>query len=402
MPKYRFPKGFLWGAATASHQVEGNNHNNWTEWERSSKRREDLEASGELSKYGLDNFISGRGPDQFSLYTEDFALARQLGHTATRISIEWSRIEPEKGVFNQQAIEHYRDVIKTIRDNGMEPFVTMYHWPVPLWFDKKGGWLAKDAVKDFESYATCLTESLGDQVTYWLTINEPEIFTLYSYYKGEWPPQTRSLTKSLRVFLTLSRAHIAAYQVIKTRQPESQVGIAKNNTYFEAGTLLDWPYKIVCEMVWNHHFLKRIARHQDFIGLNHYFHHRFFFGARRNADQHVSDLGWELYPESIYRVLVDLKRYKKPIFITEHGLADAGDVNRAWFLGESLKQVHRAIAKGVDVRGYLHWTLIDNFEWALGYRARFGLVAVNNKTLKRTPRPSAFLYKEIIKKNGLD
>ncbi len=397
---FKFPDGFLWGASTASHQVEGNNKNNWSEWENSPKRLKQLEQSEEIQKYGIDNFISGQGANHFELYDQDFALAKSLGHTATRISIEWSRIEPEEGQLDHEAIKHYQDVVKSMRAYGLEPVVTIYHWPVPIWFDSDGGWLNRKAVDRFANYAEIVVKSLPE-VKYWLTINEPEIFSSSSYLAGNWPPQKKSLSAYLRVFHRLIVAHKESYRRIKTINPETMVGIAKNNVFFEAGTFLDKPITALADWWWNKYFLNKIRNHQDFIGLNHYFHHRFFFGKKMNANKTVSDMGWELYPEAIYFVLKGLRQYDKPIIITENGLADKEDKHRAWFITESLKQVHRAISENVDVRGYLHWSLMDNFEWAEGYWPCFGLIEIDYQNLDRIPRPSAYIYKKICVDNAI-
>jgi len=181
---YIFPKDFYWGAATASHQVEGNNHNDWSEWEKSEKRIQDLKKSGLFDKYGQDNFISGRGADHYNKYKEDFKLAKELGHNATRFSIEWSRIEPKEGKFDQKAIDHYKDVIKTLKELDIEPFVTLWHWPIPIWLRDKGGLESSEIPKYFVRYAKKVVEALGDDVKFWITLNEPLVNTSISYVQG--------------------------------------------------------------------------------------------------------------------------------------------------------------------------------------------------------------------------
>jgi len=401
-----FPTGFFWGASTSAHQVEGNLCNNWTEWERSAKRKQFLHDQGHIDKHGYENFLSDVACDHYTRYKEDFALAKELGHMAHRFSIEWSRIEPEEGVFNEFELEHYKDVIKTLRQHGMEPFVTLYHWPIPLWLDKQGGWKHKKSVGYFNRYVEKVVSYLKDDVTFWITLNEPTIISALSHQQGIWPPEEKNILSYLRVKRRLIVAHKVAYQTIKTINHKSQVGIAHNMQFIEPAN--HKPLNLILSKLanwWsNTFFLNQIKPHQDFIGVNHYFHHRIngSLFTPDNENKKTSDLGWELYPEAMYHVLMIAKRYNKPIYITENGLADRTDEKRPWFLVESLKQVHRAIQDGADVRGYLHWSFMDNFEWAEGFWPRFGLVEIDYETLERKPRPSAYLYREIIRKNGID
>ncbi len=404
MAKLEFPKGFLWGASTAAHQVEGGAHNNWSEWEKSPARIAQLERDGLIAKYGRGNFISGAACDHYHRYSEDFALARQLGHNATRISIEWSRVEPEEGKFDVVAIEHYRDVIASIRENGMEPFVTLWHWTVPLWFRDKHEFERRGNVHYFVRFAERMARELPD-VTFWLTLNEPAVYASGHYLRGEKPPQKHDPFLMLAVYENLIRAHRAAYRAIKTARPAAQVGIAKNQIYYEAHNGRAWNrfLKRAADWAWNFYFLDHIKDAQDFIGLNHYFHNRIdgWFGKNKNA--RVSDMGWELYPEAIYRVLLGLKKYGVPIYVTENGLADARDAQREWFLRETLANVHRAMGEGgVDVRGYLHWSLTDNFELQQGFWPRFGLIEIDYVTQARRPRPSALFYKKVCEGNGVE
>ena len=401
--KSEFPKNFLWGAATSAYQVEGGQKNNWSQWETSEERIKNLELRGEIKKHGLDNFISGRACDHYHQYKEDFRLAKELGHNATRISIEWSRIEPEEGKFNQKEIEHYRDVLKTLRQLKIEPFVTIYHWPIPLWLRDKGGLESRKFSEYFAQYAEKLAKEYKDLVKFWITINEPEVLTSSSYLQGVWPPQKKNIFLAIKVYKNLIQAHKLAYDKIKKIAPGSQIGIAKNNAYYEAANKN--PVNILLKRAADHYlnfwFLDQIKNHQDFIGLNHYFHNRINWGFNKNQGIKISDYGWSLSPQAIYHVLSDLKKYHKPIYITENGLADAKDKYRAWFIEETLKNVWLAIKDDADVRGYLHWSLMDNFEWSAGFWPRFGLIEIDYKTLKRTPHPSALVYKKIIESNSI-
>lgn len=403
--RLEFPKGFLWGASTAAHQVEGHTHNNWSEWEKSPSRLAQLERDGLIVKYGRENFISGVACDHYHRHQEDFALARSLGHNATRISIEWSRVEPEEGKFDAAAIAHYRDVIAAIRANGMEPFVTLWHWTVPLWFRDKHEFEKRGNVRFFARFAEKMAREFGDDVKFWITLNEPEVYVSGHYLRGVKPPQKKDPFLTFVVYENLIHAHRAVYRAIKAARPEAQVGIAKNQIYYEAyrGRVWNRALKCAADWIWNFYFLDNIKGAQDFIGLNHYFHNRIDGWFGKNENTRVSDMGWELYPEAIYHVLLGLKKYRVPVYVTENGLADAHDAQREWFLRETLANMHRAMNEGgVDVRGYLHWSLMDNFEWQQGFWPRFGLIEIDYATQARKPRPSALAYKKICEENAVE
>ena len=275
---------------------------------------------------------------------------------------------------------------------------------MPVWFARKGGFEKNGNIKYFVRFCEYVTKEFKDDVTFWITLNEPEIYTTSSYLKGVWPPQKKNLISYLLVIKNLIKVHRESYRIIKKIEPSAQIGIAKNNIYFEAyqNKINNWILKKFIDWWWNFYFLNRIKNCQDFIGLNHYFHNRIKnlkFG--QNENKKVSDMGWELHPEAIYYVLKDLKKYNKPVYITENGLADTKDENREWFIKESLKNIHKSISEGVDVRGYFYWSLLDNFEWDKGFWPRFGLVEIDYKTLKRKPRPSSKIYGEIVNREEL-
>ena len=399
---FKFPKDFLWGAATSAHQVEGSNHNDWTEWEKENAARLSKKNEG---KYPPENFISGRACDHYSRYEEDFDLAKKLGHNTHRFSIEWARIEPEEGKFSELEIEHYRSVIRALRARGLEPFVTLWHWTMPTWFVEIGAFEKRANIEYFARFCQRIVKKFSGEVTFWITINEPEIYAGNSYLKGVWPPQNKNFISYIKVLTNLIKSHKNIYEIIKKYDSKAQIGITKNNIYFEAyqNKIGNRILKKFIDWWWNFYFLNRIKKYQDFIGLNHYFHNRIKnFKFNQNENKKISDMGWELYPESIYYVLRSLKRYNQPIYITENGLADAEDKNREWFIKESLKNIHKAISEGVDVRGYLYWSLLDNFEWDKGFWPRFGLVEINYRTLERRIRPSAWEYKKIIEANSIE
>jgi len=408
-----FPKSFLWGASTSAHQVEGGNINDWSEWEKENAERlargsgdywEDWQQEKFPEMFDENNYISGDASDHYNRYEEDIALMKELNMTAYRFSIEWSRIEPSEGEFNNDAINHYKNVIKSLKKNGIEPFVTLWHWTIPLWLRDKGGINAKNIERYFSKYTEVMVNAFRDDVKYWITINEPLIYSGNGYLKGVWPPGKKNIAKYLSAFQNLVNMHRESYKVIKGISPSAEVGIAKHNIYFEAygDKLFNRFLKRVADWWWNYRFLNLIEDTSDFIGLNHYFHNIVNNGFNKNENIKESDLGWELYPKGIYYVLLGLKKYNKPIYIAENGLADADDENRYWYLKESLINVHKAIEKGVDVRGYMHWSLLDNFEWDKGFWPRFGLIKVDySDNLKRNIRKSARGYATIIESNGL-
>lgn len=417
MEQRKFPKNFLWGAATSSHQVEGGNHNDWSEWELVNAERLAREAEskfGNLSSWSMireqatrpENYISGVACDHYHRFCEDFDIAKSLGHNAHRFSIEWSRIEPEEGKFNKQEVEHYREVIAALRERGMEPFVTLWHWTLPLWVRDKGGVESKEFSLYFERYVRYTVGKLKDDVTFWMTFNEPTSVIGMSYAKGEWPPQKKSLLSAWRVYHTLAKAHNAGYRAIHEVSPHAQVGFGNILSYIEpdrAESSLDSFVADTANFFANQYFFKLTDRKShDYIAIQNYFHNRVAFPwHNKNKNEKISDMGWELYPESLYVLLKKWGKLKKPIYITEHGLADARDSERAWYIQEAVRNIRHALEDGVDVRGYFHWSLMDNFEWDKGFWPRFGLVEVNRKTLERTIRSSAWEYKKIIEQTDV-
>ncbi|MBI2096823.1 MAG: glycoside hydrolase family 1 protein [Candidatus Sungbacteria bacterium] len=405
--KFQFPKGFLWGAATSAHQVEGGNHNDWTEWEKSPKRIAELKTRG----LNPDDYISGKACDHYNRFREDFDIAKSLGHNAHRFSIEWSRIEPEEGKFDEKEIEHYRQVLLALKERGLEPVVTLYHYTLPLWFVRKGGWLNSHAPMMFLNYVSKLADEYGSIVKIWVTQNEPETVARESYLIGWRPPHKTSFLSARRCLHILLEAHKLAYDVIKKVDLDSQIGIAETLVYFDLykNTLLN---KLTLKLIkwWrNNPLFSEFIKYSDFVGLEYYYHTRVRFnpftskwGIQFNENKKISDMGWELFPQGLLPILVEMKKFDKPVYILEHGLADAKDQNRSWYIKESLKFIAQAMQKGVDVRGYFHWSLLDNFEWQGGFGRRFGLVEINYKTFEREIRPSALEYKKIITLNSIE
>lgn len=407
----RFPEGFYFGAATSSHQVEGGCLNDWSEWEKrnASRLAEEHIAGGPGSKLPQsaggeipENYISGKAVDHYNRYEEDFSLAAEIGLNAYRFSVEWSRIEPDEGIWDEEEIKHYSDMISSLRKKNIEPFVTVWHWTLPLWLAKTGGIMNPRFPYLFSRYASKLAVSFGDDVKFYITVNEPEIYSLNSYMLGKWPPQKRGIISYFRAVNILIKAHRLAYREIKKEIPESSIGPACNMTFFESGGgFTNRVAVLAAEYFWNRYFMDRVKGDTDFIGVNYYFHNRIRYGLNKNQNEKVSDMGWELYPQGIGPVIEKLKSYGLPVYITESGLADAEERYRGWLIGETLKEIYYSIQAGADVRGYFHWSLMDNFEWDKGFWPKFGLISVDRNTMKRSIRGSAKIYSSIIKK-GLD
>ena len=411
----KFPEKFYWGASTSAHQVEGSNHNDWSEWERGNATRLARESAGhfghlpswEFSRREAEepkNYLSGTACDHFNRFEEDFSLASSLGHNAHRFGIEWSRVEPEEGVFDTEVLQHYLSVILSLRKHGMEPFVTLWHWTLPIWLAEKGGIAHPDFPLYFERYTETVVKALGREVKFWVTLNEPELLTSHAYMAGKWPPQKKNLLTFYRALKNLINAHKLAYHTIKKYDTDCEIGIAKHEVVFEMArnTIINRTLKKIAHSLTNRWLLDRIKDHQDFIGLNFYNRNVIDNGFKKNPNKRVTDFGWEFHPESLFQALMDLKRYNKPIFITENGIADAKDSMREEWIRKSLIALHRAMTHGADVRGYLHWSLLDNFEWDKGYWLRFGLISVDRTTQKRTPRPSAYFYADICRSNQIE
>jgi len=407
-----FPKQFYWGASTSAHQVEGGLHNQWTVWELENARALAEKAkyqSKYLPKWGAvqaeaedpANYISGHAVDHYNRYEKDFAALKKLNMNAFRFSIEWSRVEPEEGHWNAEAIAHYRKYLQALKEKDIEPFVTLWHWTVPVWFAEKGGFEKRRNIKYFVRFADKILQELGTDFGYVITLNEPEVYADQSYHRGVWPPQRQSKLLAGKVYLNMMSAHKKIYKIAHQFSNKFVVGIAKNCAHIYSGddAFLTRHVSALAKFGAHSFWLGRPKKHLDFIGLNYYFTDRFYGYRVHNPNEKLSDLGWDMQPQNIEFVLEELyRRYKLPIIITENGLADRGDEYRKWWITQTLQAMAKALRKGVDLRGYLHWSLLDNFEWASGFWPRFGLLAVDRATMKRTARPSAVWFAGMLAK----
>lgn len=396
----KFPSDFLWGAATSSYQVEGDNfHSDWWAWEKAAGK----EPSGKACRH-------------YELFEQDFDLARGLGHNAHRLSIEWARVEPEEGRFSEEGLRHYAAVLRALRCRGIEPIVTLHHFTNPQWFSRMGGWESKRAVALFLRYCDVVVRAMAGQVRYWITINEPTIFFSHAYFFGAWPPQGRSFFRALVVHDHMARAHIETYRLIhriykEVVLPRPAVSISQHISAVVPcrQNLRDRVAARLRDYWHNFEFLDIITRAKalDFIGLNYYSRNLAHVSGWWPGDLLMqtctqgdhplekNSLGWDIYPEGLCQVLVKLKRYGLPVMITENGICTADDAQRWKFIAAHLHQVALAMDQGVNVTGYLYWSLLDNFEWDKGFGPRFGLVEVDYRTFQRTVRPSAVQFSRV-------
>ena len=417
---FHFPKGFLWGTATASHQVEGNNtNNNWHAWE---------EAGHTVHKSGLAaDWWGGR-------WWEDFDRAAETGQNAHRFSIEWSRIQPTPDTWDEEAIEKYRAMLRGLKERNMTALVSLHHFTDPLWVTEKGGWETEAIVLLFERYVRKVVDAFKEYVTLWCTINEPNVYALSGYVQGAFPPEKKNLRLSMRVLGNMIRGHAAAYRAIHELQPEARVGYALHyrpmvprlkwspldrlmrNIRYD-GLNMGFPSAVstgVMRSPIGNQNIPEAKGTQDYLGLNYYSVDTVWFdlfkpgelfsnsGYPKDAD--MSDTNFLAnIPEGIYNSIkwIDHTYPHLPIIITENGVEDFDDHMRPRYIAQHLHQVWRACNFNWPVKGYFHWSLVDNFEWECGWTQRFGLWGLDIDTQKRIRRPSVDFYAEICKENGI-
>lgn len=406
-----FPKKFLWGAATSAHQVEGGLVNQWTTWELEHAKRLSVQAPhqfGDIDSWPRikkeatrpDNYVSGRGVDHYHRYEEDFAILKSLNMNAFRFCIEWARIEPQEGAWDAAAIAHYRTYLRTLKKMGITPVVTLFHFTLPEWFAAKGGFEKRRNIKYFVYYVEKVLSELGRDIEWIVTINEPTVYAGESYLEGHWPPNKARKRDMLRVLYNLVAAHKKVYKLTRARK-KWKVSMAHHLIYCYPGddAILSRASARVANYLLNTWVLRRVRRHSDYLAINYYFARRIYGYRAHDPYLKVSDLGWDMQPDKLQYLLEDVaERYRLPIMITENGLADGADSQRQWWLTETIKAMHEALKRDIKLIGYLHWSLLDNFEWDKGYWPKFGLVAVDRQTMARTVRPSARWFGAVIKK----
>ncbi len=411
----RFPPDFLFGVATSSHQVEGGNANNdWWAFEREPGRI----AGGHRS---------GRACDFWNRYADDAALMRSLGFQAHRLSVEWSRVEPERGRFSEEALDRYRSILRAHRKAGLRTFVTLHHFTLPRWVAESGSLMAEANQRAFEEYAARTVRELRGLVDAWSTINEPAVWAYMGFAGGEFPPGQKNLRLWGEAMAAILKAHEAAYRAAKAEDPNTPAGLVHNVPVFRAGHRWD-PGDLLAARLADGFFNRPVLRaletgvirgpripkervpgldgSTDFLGVNYY--HRIWVNWWRVRTPHfgapgerLSQMGWASWPDGLLAALRRCAPLGKPLYVTENGIATEDDAWRTGFLRDHLRKVAEARAEGLDVRGYFHWSYIDNFEWSRGWGPRFGLVGFDPETLERKPKESARFYGEVIRNRGL-
>ena len=369
---------FLWGAATSAHQVEGGNDaNDWHDWETAT-------ATTCVEP-------SGRACDHVNRYREDIALLAGLGLNCYRFSVEWSRVETGPGRFSERWLAHYRDVVATCRRHGLAPLVTFHHFTNPRWIADAGGWEEPGTAERFARFCGRVADALGDSMAAAITINEPNIVALLGYEEGIFPPGKRDRAARLRVTEIMIDGHRRAVAALRERLPDLPVGLAVAMADWQAapgGEAALEPIRRLREDV----FLEATGG-DDFVGVNAYTRHRIGpAGWLGNEDGlELTGTGWEFWPEALEAALRRAWEVTggRTLIATESGLATDDDGRRVVYVERAVAGMRRAIRDGIDVRGFLYWSLLDNFEWQLGYGPRFGLIGVNRRTQQRTVRESA-------------
>jgi beta-glucosidase len=390
-PATEFPEGFCWGTATAAHQIEGGNWNNdWWAWEH-DPGSPCAEPSGDAC-------------DSWNRVDEDVALVADLGLGTYRFSVEWSRIEPEEGEWSRASVDHYRRQCDALRARGVEPTVTFHHFTTPRWLADRGGWEDPATADRFAAFCNRLAGDLGDGMARACTINEPNIVGTIGWLLGAFPPGRRDKDLRLRVNDVFVDAHRKAVEAIRAGAPGVPVGLTLSMTEYvavEGGE--SRRDRMLREM--EDVFLDA-TEGDDFMGVQCYSRMRLgpdgILGAEEGVP--VLDMGYEFWPQALEACIRRAWSYtggQVPLIVTENGIGTGDDGQRVAYVHEALRGVLRALADGIDVRGYVYWSLLDNFEWAFGYKPRFGLVSVDRTTFARTPKPSAAWFSQVARTNTL-
>lgn len=411
-----FPPDFMWGTATAHHQIEGGHHdNNWGRWERATDKK-----GRPRIQHGD---VSGDAADHWNRWQQDVALMDEvLGCDTYRFSFSWSRIEPRPGEVSREALDHYHALIDELLRRGITPMATVHHFAHPGWLEDLGSFERQDNIQHVVAFAELLFAEFGAKVPYWCTFNEPGPFSVMGWLLGVFPPGKKSPKLHGKVLLNLCRAHVAIVEQIRAMPggADVRIGLVKNIFQMDPWrrwSPLDWVLCRVGDHVYNESILEfmRSGRFKlrvpflvnidvavggdrgDFVGLNYYANLLLdpFMSTEPPFDVHSrpgqipTDMPYNIYAEGLHRALHRISTVGLPIYITENGIPDAEDVRRATWIRRYLFAVKRAMDEGVDVRGFYYWSLLDNFEWAEGYQMRFGLFAVDYGTQSRTLRAGA-------------
>lgn len=389
-----FPKGFLFGSSTSAYQVEGGNVNaDWWAWEQEKP----------------ENMHSRKACDHYNLYEKDFNLAKKLNQNAHRLSVEWSRIEPREGEFDQREIEHYQKVLKSLKQKNLKVMLTLWHFTLPKWVSDKGGWTNSKTNYYFLRFLKKLVPYIKDYVDYWVVLNEPGGYMYSMYLCPKWPNSKKSIFLALKTFFNFISVYKNSYKLLKKLDQKKPVGIADNYQSYQSysSSILEKIIARFSQFYNNKQFYQLTKGYHDFIGINYYFHHilkiswdNFIPKVVEVEDQNKIEhaLPWEDNNQGLLSAIKDV-RANLPILITECGTAVEDEDLRVSFLINRFKQTLEAINQGKNIKGFFYWSLLDNFEWESGYNMKFGLVEVDFKTQKRKIREVARVYSEIIQNN---
>ncbi len=429
------PAGFMLGTSTAAHQVEGGLENDWAVWER-----------GQFSDgrpHIKDGSVSGAATDSWNRFDEDVWLMEKLGANAYRFSVEWARLQPTPGTWDEQALARYQQWAHTLRQKGITPLVTLYHFTLPTWVMDAGGWENPATLDLFEAYVARVAEALGGDVDWWCTVNEPNVYAVLGYLNGEWPPGKQDMQATATVLANLIEAHARAARQLRARDTvdadgdgfATRIGIAHHVRVFQpaTGSTADIAVAALTDTFFNESVPDALRTGHihlsvpgqvtldrdvaglkgsiDYFGINYYTRDyvRQYLGEPSLSRQYVprgrerNDLGWELYPEGLYLFLMRYEKFGLPLIVTENGMADSGGERRPYYLQSHVYAVEQALAQGADVRGYFHWSLMDNFEWEEGYAPKFGLFSVDLESPEktRTETPAVATFQDIARNLGL-
>jgi beta-glucosidase len=418
---FHFPTGFLWGTSTSAYQVEGNNSNtNWNQWEA---------IPGKI----FENQKSGKACDWWAgRWKEDMDRANATHQNAHRLSIEWSRIQPEINRWDEASLDHYREILQGLRDRDLSPIITLHHFTEPMWLSEIGGWENDEIISFFDHYVAKVVEGLKEYCNYWIPINEPNVLAHQAYIEANFPPGKRSLKSAFKALSNMVKAHICAYSTIHRIQPLSRVGTAINYRAFwpenHLNPLDQWMTKFLQKQYndsylnalrdgkFNFAFKKekisRVSNNFDFLGLNYYSGDEVKFNLFKPKDlfhqrtfpklSEISENGFIAnIPSGLENAIHWATKYNRPIIITENGIEDSKDQLRPQYIIEHIHKIWRAANLSVPIKGYFHWTLADNFEWERGWSQRFGLWKLDVVDQTRIKTKSADLYSQICKTNSL-
>jgi len=448
MARYQFPDDFVWGAATGSYQIEG-------AWNEDGKGENIWDRFTHIPGNIADGTSGDVTCDFYHRYKEDIAMLKSLNIPNFLMTISWARVLPDGvGRVNRKGIEFYRNVLQCLRDNGIKSYVVLYHWDLPQKLQDRGGWMNREIVDWFYEYAKLMYKELGDLVDSWITVLEPHIISFMGHREGVHAPGIKDYSATLQVAHHVLMAHGVAVKAYRESGLTAEIGIKIDNymTYpadpnnpedvAAAKRRFDEKNRLFCDPLYLGKYpqdlfdymekkgvvlptilpgdMELISQKFDYFGENNYFceyiqHDESNWPLETkqvSTGRPVTDMGWEVEPEQMYEVLKYVNSYNPgKIYITENGMASndwigkdgkVNDVNRQEYLKAYIAQVHRAIQDGIPVKGYFVWSLMDNFEWALGCQKRFGIVYVDYETLERTPKESAYWYANTIKENGFD